>query len=288
MTRIRLLAFVATAAFLAAAQPTARAAAPFVGMERANPGAALGLDANLGVPGSAAKDAGVDLFAHYQAHAHFGSGYGGYVTVPFSTMFASGSSAVGQALTFDSSTFAFGNVELGGFAGFDLGLIALTARAGVGLPTAQSSARAQFANGGAILAGRLTDLALTQPDTLPVRLSATARLDAAIVEVRADVGLDVLADVGDARDGTDTLVRANLGAALGLGLVTPSLELANLLSLSGKSALLGNRSWRGELIGGVTLNLPFVRPFVALTYPLDSAARRITKLGVTAGVRLAF
>ncbi len=189
------------------------------------------------------------------------AGFGGYLIVPIA------------ALTNGSySVSTLGNVEVGGLWDVALPLLNVTLRAGVAAPTVRADNDSQTTIGVASWC-RLTDLALTVPETVPVRLGVSLRLPAGILHARIDTGFDLLLPVGEgvsAKD-FDTIFRLNAGVGMFWRGFGGSLEYALATRVVDTKIEFKEDALPHALMASIRFRLRWVELYVAGTLPLASA-----------------
>lgn len=120
-----------------------------------------------------------------------------------------------------------GNAELGGFYSQTLDNLSVIYRLGLSLPTASDDQEAVLTNVASTHA-RITDFALSNPNYLVLRASASPKLKLGMFFVRGDLGIDTAVATED-RDNNDTeaILRANVAAGVEIANAVVAAELAN-------------------------------------------------------------
>ena len=209
--------------------------------------------------------------------------WGGYGSVAFSSL----------VLNDFDDIHNMGNLELGVLHDMDFPLMALTIHLGVTLPTAGLlDDTEQVANQGAPF-GRLTDLVTTFEGKMALRIGLSARMPANLLYFRGDVGLDVLftlweteVDAG-ASDAAGAIFRANLGVGIRYKLLGGTLEYVAVAPATRQSVSFADQSFFHTLGLSLRLRTPWVRPYAAVVFPLDTAsAGKIWVVSIGVGTRL--
>lgn len=207
------------------------------------------------------KDSLTDGFVFSYNELYFAGaykGFGGYLNMPIA------------ALTNGSySVSTLGDLEAGVLWDVALPLLNLTLRAGVAAPTVRSDSDSQYTIGVASWC-RLTDLALTVPDVVGVRLGTSIRLPAGILFGRADTGFDLLIPVGPdvSASDFDTIFRVNLGLGVFWHGFGGSLEYVLATRVVDTKISFQDGVFPHTLTLAARFQLPWVELFVAGTLPL--------------------
>lgn len=177
------------------------------------------------------------------------------------------------------------NLELGGqYKKAVSKELTIVGHAGLVLPTAQSEPGVLLTN---IISAqrRFNDLVTMVPDVTAVRLGVSPTWQRGAVFVRADVGLDVVLDAGDAMETPDPVAHANLAIGARQGKLSGALELVNMMATGD----VGEEQGRFQHTAALSLsyNAGSFSPNLAIVTPLDDAARGEV-LSVGAGVSAKF
>ncbi len=169
----------------------------------------------------------------------------------------------------DSDT-ALGNLELGGIYHAGFGVMGLTVRLGVVVPTSPPVDSGGHINRSLASHARLTDIVQTLPDAITIRLGVSPQVDAfGFLFARADVGVDIVVSTED-RD-TKTLFRGNVAVGAGVGIFKVALELVNLGDVGSNSKADISDQFHHQLAMTLSFTPPIVHPFISFITPLDDA-----------------
>ncbi len=236
----------------------------------------VGLDTGLTLLDVPGYDAALRLepFGQYVTR----SGFGFYGALPIALSFGDG----------DADTAALGNVDVGALYVIDAPTVSWVFRGGVALPTADDDLPGFLANFYATWP-RLTDLALTIPDAVYVRLAFSPLIHVDNFYLRADIGFDLAARDGDVAE-ADSMVRLNIGGGFDLGPIALGLELANLATFDDFDD--GDPDDDENFLHVAAFTLRFMgealQPFVAVGAPVDDFVRDNVNLFIAAGIQAAF
>lgn len=258
-----------TAILIVLLSAAAPARAQYVSLDRQGDQTHIGLRFDFGFP-----DDAVDAEAFFRTEVYGQiavAGWGGYASVPFQ-------SEIDPKTDRDASA-GIGNVEVGAFRVFGAGPVDLVTRLGLTIPTARDRPLLGLAG-----FARLTDIIDTVPDTFGIRLSLSPDISFGIVFLRADVGVDLAIETEDhpGRDALEASLRANVGAGVSLGLFSATVELVNNFALSDESFSIGG-DVASALAVSAAVNVLFLHPFIAFTFPLDEDSRAVYGFAFTFG-----
>lgn len=211
------------------------------------------------------------------------SGFGAYGQLAVSRAFLDDNELT--PLTGKIDTISLSNLEVGGQYRRALsGELAVVAHAGLLLPTAQNEFGAVLTN---VISAqrRMTDLASAIPDLTALRLGVSPTWQRGAVFARADLGLDVVLDAGDAMESPDPVAHANLAIGARHGKLSGAAELVTVMT-TGEVA---EGSDRFVHTAAVSLRYDAGRfaPNLAIVTPLDDGGRGEV-LAVGAGVSAKF
>lgn len=261
---IATLLLTATALMAFCARAHAANTPGFATLDRADSGSRL--EPSLAI--AVVKD-GPDGIARLDHYGQFvaKNGLGGYAALPFSIVID------------ENSATGVGNLELGALYSVR-GKLPIVLRAGLVLDTASSSLDTRRANAGGAL-GRLSELPSVTSEQKWLRLGISPMWRHRAFYVRGDAGLDIPVSEGDPGR-PDALTRFNVGAGLIFSGIATTLELVTV-------GVLGEVN-DGErfvelLTFGVRRSHGTVRPFAALTTPLDDAISPLRAV-LTFGVQI--
>jgi hypothetical protein len=272
MTRAHRVIVCSVIAVLALAAPASAQRAPdFATLDRGDGWRRVGLDGGLTLltddaPYSATLR--IELSGQYVLR----SGFGFYGAFPISRSFG------GEAPGPENAT-GIGNLDAGVLYVIDGPTLSWVFRGGLGLPTASDGAGAAtnfFAS-----FPRFTDVALSQPDSLYVRLAFSPLIHMDHLYLRADFGFDLGLDTGDG-DAANELLRLNLGGGYDFGRLAVGLEWVNLYTLDDFGG--GEEHW-----SSLAINIRFMgkslQPYVAGGLPLDDSLRDFVTFFVASGIQ---
>jgi len=260
---------------LSAARTYAQRAPDTATMDRGDGITRLGVDFGLALLDKPPYDATLRIEPYGQYVAR--SGFGVYGAFPLARSFGSDADPAPQEAT------GIGDLELGGLLVRSTAERSWVFRLGVALPTASDDLDGATTNQLATVA-RLTDLALTVPDALYIRLSVTPLLHVHRFYLQLDLGADLGFETRDTVDAPNFL-RANVGGGIDFGALALGLELVNL-------ATLDNIDNNEVYVHALTLTSRFMghslQPVIAIGTPLDDSARQTVNAYVAVGIQYAF
>ena len=219
----------------------------------------------------------LDLHAQYMHELPVGN-VGGFVMLPLSYAILGADDMPGMNISIDNE-LDMGNLELG--AAFARGgLMAalplrVVGRVGIAIGTADDEDTEPagfdgFGNQSTVFA-RITDTALTVPDSTWLRMSIAALGEIHGIEFRTDLGVDVpLAD--DETTNVDPIGRLNLAAVYHFGPAGLGAEVSTVMGL-GDTPDGADRYFHTAAVVATSRVIRGITPTLGLIFPLDEAIR---------------
>jgi len=241
-------------------------ASPFVTMFHQDGGTKVDIDAaymfaNSDAPTTVTKLYRGDLFAEYVDPSN---GLGGYVTIPFihST----------DAMTTKDS---LGGLEVGGVLVRKLDAGTIVGHAGLVLPTISSQDSSVIGLSGSVM--RIPEVYATLPDAVSLRIGVSPLFHTGSVIVRLDVNVDL--NVSETNETEKPGFEVDAGIGYSSGLVAIMAEITNVV-------IIGDYAGLTLDVGAISarFDLGKLKPYVAVSIPLDDDARQIMSAGVTVGL----
>lgn len=209
-------------------------------------------------------------------HAQYVSsmGAGAYASIDTMRGLAGEDSETGEAFS------ALGNAQLGALYQVALGDVALAARAGVILPTADDRGYDMVEHAFFTLVSRPSDLALSAPDATWLRLGVSPTYRRGPLVARVDLGADVAVRKAE-ETGETALAHVNVGVAYAWPRVTASAEVLTLFEVA-PHAEPDPFAYPNHLLDGNVVHLAALSaryhaerasPYLAMSMPLDDGLR---------------
>lgn len=270
----RIMALVVLIPAVAAADPD-----HFVTMDRQDSSSRAGFevsklfyDNGSGIGGANISGLRFDLHGQYVTP----NAIGVYLTAPIGHVSAD-AGGTSQSYT------ALGDLEVGGIFIPQLtsSNVKLVLHGGVTLPTQSKDQNNQAASA---LTGyaRLTDLYLAVPEGFSLRLGVSPIIKSGQVFFRADLGIDTNLSAAQGSD-VKTIIRANFGVGLDLGVASVMFESANSY-VSGNNNRNFGQSWANTGAISARFDGGTVYPYAALVFGLDDDVRMIMDEAITIGL----
>lgn len=211
------------------------------------------------------------------------SGFGAYGQLAISRAFLDDNELTPLIGKIDDISLS--NLELGGQYKKKLSdELTIVGHAGLVLPTAQSEPGVLLTN---VISAqrRFNDLVTMLPDVTAARLGISPTWQRGVVFARADLGLDVILDDGDAMSSSDPVAHANVAIGARQGKLSGAVEVVTMIATGDVSEGADRFMHTGAL--SLSYNAGSFTPNLAIVTPLDDAGRG-DSLSIGAGVSAKF